>query len=251
MIATKVTDITSLVSGVYDLATDAETRSNVYNELVQVKDAIGNDPSAFVPVMINVISSVATGNSIPEWQEVNNSQTDSGRRSHLGTRGVGNTLITAFATAAFIKELPEIAEKVSEKVKAVKNITKFTEQQIQEYVALATKNPDSKKVMLGKYDNLEPTSYIQRAGKEYTYFDMGVEKWKEAETFVNKNADEMWKINKEFINKQKALGKDFYFSHEPWNAQSHEYLSKEAEYLIDLGVKDFKQIDKNTWKAIW
>ncbi len=51
---------------------------------------------------------------------MNNSQTDMGRRSHLGTRGVGNTIITAFAAAAFIKELPEIAEKASEKVKAVK-----------------------------------------------------------------------------------------------------------------------------------
>ena len=121
----------------------------------------------------------------------------------------------------------------------------------QGYVTLATKNKAANKVMLGKYDNLELTSYIQRAGNEYTYFDMGIEKWKEAEVFVNKNADEMWKINKEFIDRQKALGKDFYFSHEPWNAQSHEYLSKEAEYLIDLGAKDFKQIDENTWKAIW
>lgn len=127
VIAQKVTGLTSLATGIYDLVTDAETRSNVYNGLVQVKDAIGNDPTAFVPIMVNVISSVATGNSIPEWQEVNNSQTDAGRRSHLGTRGVGNTLITAFATAAFIKELPEIAEKVSEKINIVKYLTKWDE----------------------------------------------------------------------------------------------------------------------------
>jgi hypothetical protein len=80
---------------------------------------------------------------------------------------------------------------------------------------------------------------------------MGSAKWAEAETLVGKNEDEMWKINKEFIDKQKALNKEFYFTHEPWKAQSHEYLSREAEYLIDLGAKDFLKINTNTWKVIW
>jgi hypothetical protein len=251
VVATKVTDITSLATGVYDLVTDEKVRTDAYNGLVKVKETIGNDPAAFIPIMLNVLSSVATGNTTAEWTEVNNRKTDGGRRSHLATRGAENIVITAMAGLTFIKELPEFAEKVSEKIKSVKNILRFTSEQIDEYVTLATKNKAANKVMLGKYDNLELTSYIQRAGNEYTYFDMGTEKWKEAEVFVNKNADEMWKINKEFIDRQKALGKDFYFSHEPWNAQSHEYLSKEAEYLIDLGAKDFKQIDENTWKAIW
>lgn len=47
------------------------------------------------------------------------------------------------------------------------------------------------------------------------------------------------------------MGKEFYFSHEPWKAQTHEYLSKEAEYLIDIGAKDFQKINSNTWKVIW
>ncbi|MDR3048133.1 MAG: hypothetical protein LBU51_11115 [Bacteroidales bacterium] len=61
----------------------------------------------------------------------------------------------------------------------------------------------------------------------------------------------MWRINKQFIDEQKALNKEFYFSQEPWITQSHEALSKEAEYLIDLGAKDFLQINENTWKVIW
>jgi hypothetical protein len=105
--------------------------------------------------------------------------------------------------------------------------------------------------MLGKYLDGGEQSYVTRAGKDYTYFDMGVEKWKEAETLVNKNSEEMWRINKQFIDEQKALGKEFYFSYEPWIVQSHEYLSKEAEYLIDLGAKDFLKINDNTWKVIW
>lgn len=27
--------------------------------------------------------------------------------------------------------------------------------------------------------------------------------------------------------------------------------SKEAEYLINLGAKDFQKINENTWKVIW
>jgi len=105
--------------------------------------------------------------------------------------------------------------------------------------------------MLGKCDKSEATSYIQRAGKDYTYFDMGEVKWKEVELLVNKNSDEVWKIIKQFIDEQKALKKEFYFSHDPWGAQIHEYLAKEAEYLIDIGAKDFRKINENTWIVIW
>ena len=48
-----------------------------------------------------------------------------------------------------------------------------------------------------------------------------------------------------------ALKKEFYLSHEPWKAKNTEFLSKEAEYLIDLGAKDFKKIDNDLWKVIW
>lgn len=128
---------------------------------------------------------------------------------------------------------------------------KFSQKQISDYLIFATKNPKARKVMLGKYLDGGDASYITRAGQDHTYFDMGIEKWAEAESLVNKNADEMWRINKRFIDEQKALGKEFYFSYEPWIVQSHEYLSKEAEYLIDLGAKDFLKINDNTWKVIW
>lgn len=128
---------------------------------------------------------------------------------------------------------------------------KFTQKQIDDYLVFATKNPKARNVMLGKYLGGGEASYITRAGKDYTYFDMGVEKWEEAEVLVNENPAEMWRINKQFIDEQKSLGKDFYFSYEPWIVQSHEYLSKEAEYLIDLGAKDFLKINDNTWKVIW
>lgn len=104
--------------------------------------------------------------------------------------------------------------------------------------------------MLGKYLERGSESYIKRAGTEYTFFDLG-NKWDEAFEIVNGNEKEIWRINKKFIDEQKFLGKEFYFSQNPWLSKSKEYLLKEAEYLIDLGAKDFIQLNSNTWKAIW
>lgn len=61
----------------------------------------------------------------------------------------------------------------------------------------------------------------------------------------------MWKINKKFIDNQKAAGKEFFFSHQPWDFPTKTFRSKEAEYLINLGAKDFQKINENTWKVIW
>jgi hypothetical protein len=157
-------------------------------------------------------------------------------------------LITLFFSVPSFAEKSDFFGKGKE---LLQGAGKFTLSQIDDYVALATKQGNKSKVMLGKYLDGGPNSYIQRAGTDHTYFDLGTTKWKEAEALVNKNADEMWKINKKFIDEQKALNKEFYFSQEPWKAQSHEYLSKEAEYLIDLGAKDFQKINADTWKVIW
>lgn len=143
------------------------------------------------------------------------------------------------------------AKNEAGEVGIVTSLKKFSLQQIDDYVLFATQNKNANKVMLGKYDAGGSTSYIQRAGNNHTYFDMGPTKWAEAEALVGANSVEMWKINKQFIDEQKVLGKEFYFSHEPWNAQTHEYLSKEAEYLIDLGATDFQKINVDTWKIIW
>jgi hypothetical protein len=62
---------------------------------------------------------------------------------------------------------------------------------------------------------------------------------------------EMWKINKEFIDQQMALKKEFYFSQEPWDFPTKTFRSQEAEYLIELGAKDFQKINENTWKVVW
>lgn len=144
------------------------------------------------------------------------------------------------------KNLDELQSNLSKGGK----ILAFSSKQIDDYVLFATKNADARKVMLGKYDKGGSTSYTIKAGTNYTFFDMGYEKWNEALDLIGGNEDEMWKINKKFIDDQQAFKKDFYFSHEPWVAESHEFLSKEAEYLIDLGAKDFVK-EGDLWKTIW
>jgi hypothetical protein len=127
---------------------------------------------------------------------------------------------------------------------------KFTAQQIDDYVKLATKNPDSKKVMMGKYTD-DVTSYTKRAGTDHTYFDLG-EEWNKIKTTVNGNDDEMWRINRQFIENAKKDGKEFFFSHDPRLEMTNSSLKQEYNLLIQLGAKkELKQVENNLWQVIW
>lgn len=106
---------------------------------------------------------------------------------------------------------------------------KFTEQEIDEYVKQATQYPEREKVMLGKYERNSPNSYEQIADKEKcTFFEF--KRWNEIYSIVG-NDDEMWRINKEFILRQKQLNKEFYFSHDP---ESSKYATGFYKREIDL-----------------
>lgn len=94
--------------------------------------------------------------------------------------------------------------------------------------------------MLGKYLYGDPNSYIQIAGTNHTYFDLGTTKWKELEELVNENADEMWKINKKFIDEQKELGKEFYLSHDPNPIPNEKdsFFTEKLNILLNQLVKE-------------
>jgi hypothetical protein len=111
---------------VYDVAVDKQVRSEIYKQLKGIKDEIADDPATFFPVMGEVLLTVATNNTSDDWKAVWDENADTGKRSHLVTRGTGNAVITAMAGAALIKNLPEIGEKLSENIKKVKKaIVKF------------------------------------------------------------------------------------------------------------------------------
>jgi hypothetical protein len=128
-------------------------------------------------------------------------------------------------------------------------ITSFTSKQIEDYLQFATKNVDADKVMLGMWDGGGSASYITKAGDKHSYFDFG-DKWDEAYKLVNESNDEVWRINKLFIDRQKLANKEFWFSHDPFSAKNEQFFAREVNYLIELGVKDFAKVN-DLWKAIW
>lgn len=87
-------------------------------------------------------------------------------------------------------------------------------------------------------------SYIERAGNTHTYFDLG-DKWNEIKKLVNESDDEMWRINKQFIDDQKALGKEFYFSHEPWKAQSLLPHESFVRYSLNQNLFAISYLSRN------
>ena len=113
----------------------------------------------------------------------------------------------------------------------------------QTYAEKATKNANSTSVMLGKY-NQDGISYIEAAGNEHTYFNLGDKGWNEALNKVGES--NMWEINKKFLERQLQQGKSFYLSHDPMKASG--YFQKEVNFLKDNGFKFIK--DGEFWKAV-
>ena len=115
VVAQKVTDITSLGSLLYSLATDSEVRDGIKQQFKEIKDQIGDNPSELFPILRDVILVVATGNTPEEWERSLQSP-DSGERSHLATRGTGNAIVTVVSGVAIVKDLPEIAQELGKRV---------------------------------------------------------------------------------------------------------------------------------------
>ena len=126
VVAQKVTDLTSLDTLAYDIATSEETRSNLVLQFKNIKDEIGEDPKTFFPIFRDVVLTVTTGNTPEEWDKSINSK-DSGERNHLTTRGAGNAIVTLLSGTAIVKDLPEIANKLGDAVKKVKRISQILE----------------------------------------------------------------------------------------------------------------------------
>ena len=146
-------------------------------------------------------------------------------------KSLGNYAELDVATKETLAKQELILGTIANSVGKSKRI--FTQQEIDEYLIKATKhNPRGKKqVMLGKYDSGTSSSYISRAGDEYTYFDLGDKGWDEAYQIVQSD-EQMWRINKAFLKQQKERGCEFYFSHNPFDPKIRTgFTAREIEYL--------------------
>ena len=105
-------------------------------------------------------------------------------------------------------------------------------------------NAGKDKIMLGKYDGGGPTSYITKAGDEYTYFSLGNE-WNTIKAKYGYTDDDMFKLfNEAFLDEGINAGKIFQFSHNPINdtgalGQEYQYLLKN-NYKWDAGTMTMK-----------
>jgi len=168
--AQRVTDITNLGFMIYDMAFDKEARSQMYNQFKEIKNEIGEDPVNFFPILGEVVLSVATRNTAEQWKATIDGTADMGKRSHLATRGVGNAIMSTVAGVTFVKNLPEITEKLAENIQKVKkglgSLSEFMAK------SLAEKLEDIKFVWKTKYpaqEMMEGRSFFEDVMGEYRY----------------------------------------------------------------------------------
>lgn len=122
------------------------------------------------------------------------------------------------------------------------NANKITDNLYYNYANQATKNPYSKEVVLGKY-NQGGVSYTRVAEQRgATYFQL--DNWDNVVKEVGEN--NIWRINESFIRQQASAGKSFILSHDP--AQATGYFAKEVKLLRDMGYSFVR--DGSVWRAV-
>ena len=124
VIAQKVTDVTSLATTVYGIVVDAQVRRELKEEFIALKEQIGDDPQVLYSIFKEIVLTALSGNTSEEWASVTNTDTDTGKRSHLATRGAGNVIISAMVGTQLVKELPKMGKKLAQETKKVEELAK-------------------------------------------------------------------------------------------------------------------------------
>lgn len=120
-----VTDITGVVVLVYDLSVDAKAREKTWVGLKRVKDQIIDNPSTLFPLLTDIILEEVTGNTKKDWSEALKATTDSGKKSHILTKGSVSTAMSVFSGGKLILQLPKIADELAVKLLDAKLWNKF------------------------------------------------------------------------------------------------------------------------------
>lgn len=93
------------------------------------------------------------------------------------------------------------------------------------------KNPEANSMTLGKYTN-DSDSYIAKAGKESSYFDMGGD-WNKIQDKYGLSESDMFEyFNKPALDDAIASGKTIRFSHDPRKGKG--FLKAEWKYLKSI-----------------
>ena len=148
MIAQKVTDVTSLATTVYDIVVDAQVRRELKEQFIALKEQIGDDPQVLYSIFKEIVLTTLSGNTSEEWASVTNTDTDTGKRSHLATRGAGNVIISAIVGT----QLPQMGKKLAQKTKEVEELAK---ELIKELTKKVSNFPQEIKAILEDYKRFD------------------------------------------------------------------------------------------------
>ncbi|MAN26760.1 MAG: hypothetical protein CMH15_05315 [Mesonia sp.] len=155
-------------------------------------------------------------------------------------------LIEAIKDGEFVKWIKEKVTRLLDE-----SIGKLSLVEIRTIAKQATKNPNAKKVMLGKYVKNSSRSYNIRAGNNHTYFELDDIAWEELFNKVNGNKDEIFKVNKKFIDNELKIKKDIFFSHNPFDKEFlYGYYKMEIDYLTITLKYKIVQVEENLWVTI-
>jgi Flp pilus assembly pilin Flp len=161
------------------------------------------------------------------------------RRSPVEASGASDPAATSGTATSTGAKLPEAKPAASGLTAAsgARNAAFFDD-----IAKSATRNPNSTKVVLGKF--LEENRAYTKVAAHYGASYFKVENW--AQVTKGLSRAETWKINEAFIRQQIQAGKQIILSHDP--AKATGFFAQEVTYLEGLGYKFVKE--NWVWKAV-
>ena len=162
------------------------------------------------------------------------------------------TLQTIAGVGGFVKgaEVAEACSDINRNVdKLVEGTRKLPQSQIDEITFDAIKGRDgADSVMLGKWMEDSPASYNKMAeAYDSQYFEL--DNFRELKEVYKMTDDEIFEINRRFLEIQTSSGRDILLSHNPDTFLGDgSFYSREIQFLVDSGYNFVKEGD--IWRAI-
>lgn len=133
---------------------------------------------------------------------------------------------------------------------ASKGSKTLTNEQVNSYLEMGKNNSSSDKVILGTTGNYDVIGEMNG----YSYFQTSDETWRELVKTTGENYDEVWKVNKAYLDDEIAAGKEIFLSNNPkdtyyLNNGQPQFYQRELDYLEELNFT-FEDVGNGLWKAI-
>ncbi len=170
----------------------------------------------------------------------------------LGTTGLGIAAKEAINNFSNSLQASNAATKATNAAKIENNVyaeggePAMTKKMFDAAAHASTRNAGSTEVVLGSYVKGSANSYEQVAkSRGATYFE--VPDWSNVQGQLG--ANQMWNVNKSFLDQQISQGKSFVFTVNPKTVNPDAYTAREARYLQESGYKIIESA-KGEYRAV-